>query len=278
MIRILPTILILAMFATFSVPAQEPQRTLTNSDILNMTKSGLAEQTIVLIIQKSSTKFDTSPEAIIELKKAGASDAVLNAMLGVPASNPTPSTAAVTFTAKQDCGSSLDNVLGSLGPRQQLSEIRSLRLFGQTIVNRSSGTIAAQVERVTVYPSSIYMLVQQPSGVAAKTVLTPEFNYLISGKMTTSIPTETMQELVSGLKLDPIYVSQHRNQYVCESEGTEQVGNFKTSRVRIAGEGVEAHWNIDPGSWRVLRVTTRIGTSDQSTDLSDWRKRSVSTS
>jgi hypothetical protein len=51
--------------------AQEAQRTLTNADILNLTKSGIGEQTIILMIQKASPKFDTSPEALIELKKGG---------------------------------------------------------------------------------------------------------------------------------------------------------------------------------------------------------------
>ena len=51
--------------------AQEMQRTLTNADIINMAKSGIGDQTIILTIQKATTKFDSSPEALIQLKAAG---------------------------------------------------------------------------------------------------------------------------------------------------------------------------------------------------------------
>ncbi|MGA2115831.1 MAG: hypothetical protein ABSH56_13910 [Bryobacteraceae bacterium] len=47
---------------------------MTNADVVNMAKSGVGEQTIILVIQKGKPKFDTSPEAVIELKKAGVSD------------------------------------------------------------------------------------------------------------------------------------------------------------------------------------------------------------
>jgi hypothetical protein len=53
----------IALLATAQIFAQDGQRILTNADILNMAKSGLAEQTIILMMQKSTPKFDTSPEA-----------------------------------------------------------------------------------------------------------------------------------------------------------------------------------------------------------------------
>src|SRR5882672_11546292 len=81
-----------------AVLAQEPSRALTNTDIINMSKSGIGEQTIILTIQKSSGAFDTSPEALVRLKTAGVSDAVLNAML---TSDPTTTT--TVSPNLQDC-------------------------------------------------------------------------------------------------------------------------------------------------------------------------------
>jgi hypothetical protein len=72
-------LLILLSIPLGSVSAQEPNRTLTNADIISMAKSGIGEQTIILTIQKGATKFDTTPEALIQLKTAGISDAVLKA-------------------------------------------------------------------------------------------------------------------------------------------------------------------------------------------------------
>src|SRR5713226_360677 len=89
-------LLILFSIALKPLNAQEPRRTLANADIINLVKSGIGEQTIILTIQKATTKFDTSPEALIQLKTAGVSDAVLNAML-------TASSLPVVTAAQQDC-------------------------------------------------------------------------------------------------------------------------------------------------------------------------------
>ena len=54
---------------------------LTNADIARMVKAGVPESIIVREIQMSRTDFGTSPAALIELRKQGASEAVLGAVL-----------------------------------------------------------------------------------------------------------------------------------------------------------------------------------------------------
>ncbi len=54
---------------------------LTNAEILEMVKAGFAEETILKSIQLSETRFDTSVAALVELKNAGASERVIQAML-----------------------------------------------------------------------------------------------------------------------------------------------------------------------------------------------------
>ena len=66
---------------SLSLAAQEARKPITNDDLLSMSKAGLKEQTIILAIEQGPTSFDTSPQALVILKKAGVSDAVLNAML-----------------------------------------------------------------------------------------------------------------------------------------------------------------------------------------------------
>jgi hypothetical protein len=61
--------------------SEQSKRPLTNMDVRKMVKSGMGEQTILLAIEQGPTKFDISPEALVQLKNAGASDALLNAML-----------------------------------------------------------------------------------------------------------------------------------------------------------------------------------------------------
>lgn len=75
--------------------AQQTKASMTNADIVEMAKAGLPESTIILAIQQSQTNFDTSPQALIQLKKQGVSQKVLEAMLqpqamtiSVPPKNP----------------------------------------------------------------------------------------------------------------------------------------------------------------------------------------------
>jgi hypothetical protein len=54
---------------------------LTNAEILEMVKAGFAEETILKSIQLSETRFDTTVTALVELKNAGVSEKVMQAML-----------------------------------------------------------------------------------------------------------------------------------------------------------------------------------------------------
>ena len=54
---------------------------LTNADIVKMIKAGLPESIIVREIQMSRTDCGTSPAALIELKKQGATERILGAVL-----------------------------------------------------------------------------------------------------------------------------------------------------------------------------------------------------
>jgi len=80
---------LLLAFACLSAIAQNSRPEITNADVASMTKSGLSEQTIILAIQQGPTAFDTSPQALIVLKKAGVADAVLDAMLSISKSQHT---------------------------------------------------------------------------------------------------------------------------------------------------------------------------------------------
>jgi hypothetical protein len=57
------------------------QNVLTNAGVAKMVKAGLPENIIVRAIAMSRTSFDTSPAGLIELRKRGASEAVLNTVL-----------------------------------------------------------------------------------------------------------------------------------------------------------------------------------------------------
>src|SRR5882672_2671407 len=116
-----PTLIILlALTLVCSVNSQEPQHALSNADIINMVKSGIGDSTIILSIQRSQqTKFDTSPDGLIQLKTAGVSDAVLNAMLGSSGNSAQPT--------QRDCSQALDQLLSTFGTADKIATLTTTR-------------------------------------------------------------------------------------------------------------------------------------------------------
>src|SRR5687767_12885282 len=84
----LALIFILTTLTVANPLLQEPSQSksaataeLTNNDVVEMTKSGLAAEVIIAKIKTSPSRFDTSPLTLAKLKEAGLSDAVLTAMV-----------------------------------------------------------------------------------------------------------------------------------------------------------------------------------------------------
>ena len=57
------------------------QKPLTNADVINMVKGGLAESIIISAIQLNPANYDVSPAALLKLKKAGLTSKEQDAML-----------------------------------------------------------------------------------------------------------------------------------------------------------------------------------------------------
>jgi hypothetical protein len=74
-------VLAVAFGAAAILGAQQPKQPLTNDNVAAMTKAGIAEATIVKMIEEGGTEFDTSPDALIALKNAGVGHRVIDAMV-----------------------------------------------------------------------------------------------------------------------------------------------------------------------------------------------------
>jgi hypothetical protein len=74
-------LLVILSFSTISFAQTE---TLTNAEIIEMTKAGLGRDLILSKIKSSHPKFDVSVNALIELKKASVDDEVISAMIEKP--------------------------------------------------------------------------------------------------------------------------------------------------------------------------------------------------
>jgi hypothetical protein len=80
-IKVTLTIAIVLLVLPLADRAQSQAKPLTNNDIIKMTRSSLAESTILVVVQASPTNFDTSPDALIVMKNAGVSPNMINAVV-----------------------------------------------------------------------------------------------------------------------------------------------------------------------------------------------------
>jgi len=72
--------LLFLALAAFAQTGKQP-KPLTNADVLEMSRAGVPESTIILAIQSTPAKFDVSAEGILALHAAGITEPVLNQML-----------------------------------------------------------------------------------------------------------------------------------------------------------------------------------------------------
>jgi hypothetical protein len=60
------------------------QETLTNESIVSMVKGGLSEAVVLARVRSGPANFDTSTNALLNLKRAGVSDKIIEAMVSAP--------------------------------------------------------------------------------------------------------------------------------------------------------------------------------------------------
>jgi hypothetical protein len=97
------SLLLVFILATTARPVQaQGAAGLTNEDVVKMVQAKLGDSLIVTKIKSSPCKFDTSTDALIKLKQAGVSDAVMQAMAEAGATAASPSTAPAAASPSPD--------------------------------------------------------------------------------------------------------------------------------------------------------------------------------
>ena len=71
--------------------SQQTPKPLTNVDVIKMVKGGLPESVVVSTIQSRPAKFDTSPDGLIALHKAGVTSGEMDAIMAASAKGPSSS-------------------------------------------------------------------------------------------------------------------------------------------------------------------------------------------
>ncbi len=89
----LPLLCILTVLV-FGLALAQTKKPLTNDDVLQMVKAGFQESMIVKAIEANETNFDVSVQALMDLKNAGVSQSVIEAMLAAETRKKAPAPAA----------------------------------------------------------------------------------------------------------------------------------------------------------------------------------------
>ena len=110
----------------FSITVFAQTETLTNSEIILMTKSGLSNELIIRKIKDSNGKYETTTNALIELKKAGVSDAVIALMLDNKAVNPPPIVENTQGYSDSDSTKSITHII--LEPKEALLSAKTIAI------------------------------------------------------------------------------------------------------------------------------------------------------
>lgn len=82
--RFRAVIMLLVPVALFA----QTRKPLTNTDVVSMTKQGFDPALIIKAIETSEPQFDTSAQALIDLKNAGVSQSVMEAMMSAESAQP----------------------------------------------------------------------------------------------------------------------------------------------------------------------------------------------
>lgn len=73
---------LLILMMPLTVPAQTAEKPpLTNQDVIKMVRAGLSESIVVATIQENRCNYDTSPDGLIALQKAGVTPKEMDAMM-----------------------------------------------------------------------------------------------------------------------------------------------------------------------------------------------------
>jgi hypothetical protein len=75
--------LCLGVYAPGAPLQQADEAPLTNASVIKLVRAGFKEKTLIAIIHSRPTRFDLSPDRLIELKKSGVSERVILAMLAL---------------------------------------------------------------------------------------------------------------------------------------------------------------------------------------------------
>lgn len=266
------TVLAFVLFAVSSMMAlgQNSRRLMTNSDVLDMVKSGIGEQTIVLTIKQGSVKFDTSPQSLIELKKAGVGESVLNAMIATMGAGEHPAVAVSSDTEAREL---LQKAINAFGSRETIASISTIRSKSSEVRTAQGKATTFEWDKIRVFPDNFYISGNSLGVEPYIQVITNDACYRRLGKTVSLVTGDDLASIREGMKFDLAYIAMHSDQFSIAYAGEEQLGNIAVKAIRLTLTGTQRDtvWKIDPQTGRILSAVDHSRAGDTVAEFSDFR-------
>lgn len=246
---------------------QATPKEITNSDVIQMTKAGIADGTIILVIQRGPAKFDTSPQGLIALKAGGVSDKVLDAIL---ASTGVAGDGGTSQAEPNAARALFQKALRALGPPESFAVIHSVRWTAAETQVRQGKSASFERSLVKVYPDRVSISLKTATGALQRQVITPELNYRRIGDMMTAVPDADLKSFRDQLPFDTIYIAQHPQEFTVTSNKGSLSG-AEMEELTISKGGASIIWVVNPENGRILSYRLSGPSGVVEVDLSDWR-------
>lgn len=248
---------------------QESRGPMTNSDVLNMVKSGIGEQTIVLAIKQGNVKFDISPQSLIELKNEGVGESVLNAMITATGEGDHPTVAGSSDAEAREL---LQKAINAFGSRETIASIRAIRSKITEVRTTQEESVIHQLDRIRVFPDSLYLSGNNLGAKPYVQVITNNISYKRIGESASLVTGDDLTSIREVMKFDLIYIALHYDQFSVSYVEDEQLGNTAVKAIRLTLVGTQRNeiWKIDPQTGRILSTVDHSRSGDRVTEYSDF--------
>lgn len=264
-VKIIMIVLAVCLACSSFCAAQASPQKITNSDVIQMTKAGIADDTIISAIKRGPVSFDVSPQGLIALKTAGVSDKVLNEMIALGGAHDR----AVQSKDDPAARTLFERVLDAIGTRDAMSGVHSMRWVDQESGFAQGKPVSYEREVIKIFPDHISSTLRT-SSAKSTIVFTPDFCFSTNGTVTLTLPAAEIQTLRDQLPFDPLYIAKHRDDYSVTASKAES-GNGDAVNLTITKGTASIVWKVDPKTNRILsyRVSGPSGMTEVS--YSDWR-------
>ena len=166
---------------------------MTNADVIQMTKAGLAESTIITTIQTRKSKFDVSPTGLIALHRAGVTQGEMDAMIAVAGGSATtvaPPSPAPAAAAPEGAAPA---AYTPTAPRARIPVVTVM----QNGVPQELPIEKTQLAQTKTKPTSMKSLAADSVAVQAMTAEVGTVTNMAASHMNSSLGSSTMQQSAS---------------------------------------------------------------------------------